>query len=218
MQLYRLDLATGEIGQLTDGKTWDSGWAIWCEWHLRGIYNHLSAIHPRTDEVYYFEADEIRATQVATFANRLVAKLPPGRLSIGQSAFSPDGSLFGFIHVDAEAYVARLHERQVLETMGLFQWTRDHHHGFRNAVPTTLSVIETATGRMRTVIETDFHFHHVLFRRRQDDPPQSSARVRGDVDRRCRWRCDDASAARHRAGRTWRGGEPSGDHRARHLL
>ena len=163
VQLYRLDLTTGEIGQLTDGKTWDSGWAIWCEWHLRGIYNHLSAIHPRTDEVYYFEADEIRATQVATFANRLVAKLPPGRLSIGQSAFSPDGSLFGFIHVDAEAYVARLHERQVLETMGLFQWTRDHHHGFRNAVPTTLSVIETATGRMRTVIETDFHFHHVLF-------------------------------------------------------
>ena len=163
VQLYRLDLETGEIGQLTDGRTWDSGWAIWCEWHLRGIYNHLSAIDPVADEVYYFQEDEIRATKVTTFANRLVAKLPPGRMSIGQAAFSPDGSLFGFIHVDAARYVALLRDREAREAMGQFQWTRDHHHGFRNAVPTTLSVLETATGRIRTVIETDFHFHHVLF-------------------------------------------------------
>lgn len=163
VQLYRLNLATGEIGQLTDGRTWHSGWAIWCEWHLRGIYNHLSAIDPKSDEVYYFEDDEIRATQVQTFANRLVAKLPPGRMSIGQAAFSPDGSLFGFIHVDAAHYVTLLRDREAREAMRQFQWTRDHHHGFRNAVPTTLSVIETATGRMQTVIETDFHFHHVLF-------------------------------------------------------
>lgn len=163
VQLYRLDLATGEIGQLTDGHTPDSGWAIWCEWHLRGIYNHLSAIDPVTGEVYYFQDDEIRATNVATFANRLVAKLPPGRMPIGQAAFSPDGSLFGFIHVEAAPYLALLRDREVLENMGQFEWTRDHHHGFRNAVPTTLALVETATGNLRTVVETDFHFHHVLF-------------------------------------------------------
>ena len=30
VQLYRLDLKTGEIGQLTNGHTRDAGWAIWC--------------------------------------------------------------------------------------------------------------------------------------------------------------------------------------------
>jgi hypothetical protein len=83
-------------------------------------------------------------------------------MPIGQSAFSPDGSLFGFIHVDREAYVARLKEREALTGAGAFEWSRDHHR-FRNLIPTTLSVLDTASARMRTVIETDFHFHHLLF-------------------------------------------------------
>jgi hypothetical protein len=32
VQLYRLNLGNGEIAQLTDGHTADSGWAPWCEW------------------------------------------------------------------------------------------------------------------------------------------------------------------------------------------
>lgn len=31
VQLYKLDLNTGGITQLTDGHTRDAGWAIWCE-------------------------------------------------------------------------------------------------------------------------------------------------------------------------------------------
>ena len=52
VQLYRLDLASGEIGQLSDGRTRDAGWAIWCEPRLRGIYNHLSALNGVRNEVY----------------------------------------------------------------------------------------------------------------------------------------------------------------------
>src|SRR3569623_613976 len=59
VQLYRLDLQPGEIGQLTDGHTHDAGWAVWCEWHLDGIYNHLSAINLKTGDVFYFEDDQI---------------------------------------------------------------------------------------------------------------------------------------------------------------
>ncbi|HEX7346778.1 MAG TPA: hypothetical protein VF253_08290 [Candidatus Limnocylindrales bacterium] len=163
VQLYRLDLESGEIGQLTEGRTRDAGWAIWCEWHLDGIYNHLSAINPKTDEVYYFEGDEIRSSHVPSFANRLLAKLPPGRMPIGQSAVSPDGSLFGFVHVDAANYVALLTERENRIKAGLPVWGTQHHRVFRNAVPTALALVETATGAIRTVIETDYHFHHVLF-------------------------------------------------------
>lgn len=163
VQLYRLDLASGAIGQLTDGHTKDAGWAIWCEWHLDGIYNHLSAINPVSGEVWYFQDDEIRATDVATFANRLVAKLPPGRMSIGQSAFSPDGRWFGYIHVDAAAYVALLKDRERRTATGEFSWDREHHQIFRNAISSTLALIDTATGAEHVVTVTDYHFHHVLF-------------------------------------------------------
>ena len=51
VELYRMDLETGESVQLTAGRTRDSGWAVWCEWRLRGIYNHLSALNQVRREV-----------------------------------------------------------------------------------------------------------------------------------------------------------------------
>lgn len=163
VQLYRIDLETGAIGQLTDGHTHDAGWAIWCEWHLDGIYNHLSAIHPVTGEVYYFQDDEIRATDVATFANRLVAKLPAREMPIGQAAFSPDGRRFAYIHADEAKFRALLRQRETDTRAGRFDWGRDHHRVFRNALGATLAAVDTQTGAQHTVIATDFHFHHVLF-------------------------------------------------------
>lgn len=163
VQLYRLDLVTGEIGQLTDGHTRDCGWAVWCEWHLDGIYNHLSAIHPVSGEVWYFEDDQIRAANVATFANRQVGGLPPGRMPIGQAAFSPDGRWFGYIHADAAGYTALLRDREARTRAGTFSWDREHHANFRNAVSATLVLVDTGSGAQRSVITTDFHFHHVLF-------------------------------------------------------
>ncbi|MEO8206838.1 MAG: hypothetical protein ABI615_11705 [Chthoniobacterales bacterium] len=155
VQLYRLDLTTGEIGQLTDGHSTKAGWTIWCTRHLDGIYNHLSALDLISNEVYYFQNDEIRATNVLTFANRLVAKLPAGRMSIGQTMFSPDGSLFAFIHADEKKYNAILDEKEKTP-IGLSD--------FRNMIgDVTLGLIETKTGNYREVITRDFHFHHVLF-------------------------------------------------------
>ncbi len=162
VQLYRLALDTGDITQLTDGRTEDSGWAIWCEWHLRGIRTHLSAINPVSGEVWYFEADEIRATDIATLANRVVTALPPNRLSIGQSAFSPDGRLFAFIHTDKLACEALLRERETLIAMGQWHWDSHHQH-LRDSAPSTLAVVDTATGAVRTVLELPFHVHHALF-------------------------------------------------------
>ena len=163
VQLYRIDLLTGEIGQLTDGHTRDAGWAVWCEWHLDGIYNHLSAIHPVTGEVYYFEDDELRATHVPSFANRRIAKLPPGQMPIGQASFSPDGKLFAYIHADEAKFRALLAKREADTRVGRFSWDRDHHQVFRNALGATLAVVETARGAQHTIVETDYHFHHVLF-------------------------------------------------------
>lgn len=162
VQLHRLDLDTGEIGQLSEGRSTDSGWAIWCEWRLRGIYNHLSALNLPANEVFYFADGGLRATHVETFENRLVRELPPDRHPVSQSAFSPDGSLFAYIHVDRARFAARMSEREVLENMGLFGWD-DDHGDFRRSVPATLSVVDTRTGEQRDIIEPGFYFHHALF-------------------------------------------------------
>lgn len=162
VQLYRLDLATGAIGQLTDGHTREAGWAVWCEAHLGGIYSHLSAINPVSGEVWYFEDHDIRATDVASFANRRVAHLPPGRMPVGQAAFSPDGKWFAYIHAEEAPYRALLVDREARTKAGTFRWTPDHQT-FRNAVPSTLALIDTKTGTERTVLAADYHFHHVLF-------------------------------------------------------
>ena len=76
VQLYRLDLGSGEIGQLTDGHTRDAGWAIWCEWHLDGVYTHLSAINPQTGELFYFQGGETWMNYAAFCAR--VSNTPEG--------------------------------------------------------------------------------------------------------------------------------------------
>lgn len=155
VQLFRMDMADGSIRQLTHGWTEEAGWAIWCEPHLNGIFNHLSALNPHNGDVYYFDHDDIRAVDLHSLENRTVATIP-GRIPIGQSHFSPDGSLFAFIDADREAFADALARHEVLTGPGA-------HDEWRNTIPTTIKVVETATGVIRTVVALDYHVHHVLF-------------------------------------------------------
>jgi len=162
VQLYRLDLASGEVGQLTDGRTQDSGWGIWCEYRLRGIYNHLSALNVQNGEVFYFDGGALHATHVESFAQRTVAQLPAGRMPVGQNAFSPDGKRFAFIHADEKIFRSKLAEREALVNMKQFDWSG--HEQFRNnSGDYVLAIVDVATGTTREIVRKDFHFHHVLW-------------------------------------------------------
>ncbi|MBN1352255.1 hypothetical protein JXJ21_22855 [candidate division KSB1 bacterium] len=161
VQLFRMDLVTGEIVQLTDGGTQNSGWAIWCEYHLRGIRNHLSALNTVRNEVYYFEEQQLRSTNVHSLENRLIYEMPD-RSSVGQTAFSPDGRYFAFIHADRRHFTEKITEREALCHKGKFDWGK-HHHQWRNQVPTTIGIIDTESATYRDVIALDYHVHHVLF-------------------------------------------------------
>ena len=159
VELYRLDLKTGEMVQLTDGRTRDSGWAIWCEWHLRGIYNHLSSLNQVRREVYYFQDDEIRCTHLDTLVNRQVRSMP-GRVPIGQSSFSPDGRHFAFIHADRANYIEVMSDVEDLANMHLgptVEWE------WRKRIPATIGLIDTETGEYSDIVRLDFHVHHVIW-------------------------------------------------------
>lgn len=161
VQLYRIDLQSGASVPLTDGHTADSGWGVWCEWRLRGIYVHLSALNPVRREVYYFQDEEIRSTHVDTLENRQVLSLP-GRVPVGQSCFSPDGRTFGFIHADHATLHRELAAREALGHMDRFDWAREHQ-AWRNRIPCTIAIIDTVTGAYRVACELDFHVHHLIF-------------------------------------------------------
>jgi hypothetical protein len=160
VQLHRLDLADGSILQLTEGTTIDAGWAIWCEYHLNGIYNHLSALDVVSGTVYYFDHDELRAVSVAGGEDRTVVRLP-GRIPLGQSAFSPDGRSFVFVDADRETFIRAYRAREQLELAHAFAWSQ--HHAWRSTVPTRIGLVDTATGDVRTLLDLDYHVRHVLF-------------------------------------------------------
>lgn len=157
VQLYRMDMRDGGIVQLTAGRTRDAGWAIWCEPRLRGIYNHLSSINQVSREVWYFQDEEIRAANLDNVHNRHVHGMP-GRISIGQSGFSPDGRHFAFIHADRRNYLEVMADVASLRNMRTGQSI-----DWRNRIPSTIGLIDTETGKYRDVAALDFHVHHVTF-------------------------------------------------------
>lgn len=168
VQLERLDLETGERLPLTQGWTRDSGWYPWCEYHVRGIYNHLSALNPPRNQVIYFQDNphvspgvmQVRSVDVASRQDHLLLEMP-GRMSIGQSACSPDGRHFAFIHAHHDSFRRAIADRLALASMGRSDWV--DHERWRSDNPCTLAIIDLERGVYREVVALPFHVHHVIF-------------------------------------------------------
>lgn len=158
VQLYRMDLNSGDITQLSEGTTRDSGWAVWCEYHLRGVFNHLSALNPVRGEVYYFADETVYRAALDTCTSARIFDIP-GRIPIGQSAFSPDGKHFAFVHADAVEFRRSLADRESLLNMSL----PFDHEAWRRAVRCTVTVLDTETAECVASVDIGHHAHHLLF-------------------------------------------------------
>lgn len=158
VQLYRMDLKTGEAVQLTQGTTRESGWEIWSEVRLRGVLDHLSALNVKTNEVFYFDDDELCGVEVETLEDRCVTRLE-GRLAVGQTDFSPDGKQFAFIHSDRAVFKQLTGDFRALKNMK-FEVDQEE---WRQAVPSVISVVDVKTGECRDVMECPFYVHHLIF-------------------------------------------------------
>ena len=98
VQLYRLDLATGESRQLTHATCPDTQWKPWCVYSGRGVLDHRSVLNVARNEVIYFDGNDVRCVDVETLEDRLLFVIPEDREPYGQNCTTPNGQWFVYIH------------------------------------------------------------------------------------------------------------------------
>jgi hypothetical protein len=148
VQLYRLDLETGESVQLTHGTTAETGWLPWCVESGAGVLDHRGVLNVARGEVIYFDKDDVRAVNVATLDDRLLFQLPPDRLAIGQNCVTPDGEWLVYIH----------HDRGTYGQMILDGYHRNRHLSKNTA----LCAYHFDTGEHRDLVFINSPIHHVI--------------------------------------------------------
>lgn len=154
VQLYRLDLTTGESTRLTDARCSDTQWHPWDGPSGTGVLDHRSALNTATGEVLYFDGNTVLAVHVESLRTRHLFDLPPDRLAIGQNCCSPDGRWFVYIHHDRELYRA-IYGDAGAKRQGGYSYPRHLSRG------TKLAAFDLRTGEHRTVVALNSPIHHV---------------------------------------------------------
>lgn len=98
LQLYRLDLRSGESVQLTDADCADTRWRPWGVDSGRGVLDHRSVLEVRRGLVVYFDGNRVRSVDVRTLRHEPLFTIPDDREPIGQNTTTPDGKWLVYIH------------------------------------------------------------------------------------------------------------------------
>lgn len=148
VQLYRLDLGTGESVQLTTASATDTHWRPWCTDPGEGVLDHRSALNVPQRKVIYFDGIDVRQVDVETGEDELLLVLPDDRIAIGQNCVTSDGKWFVYIH----------HDRKEFDN--LFE---DGDQQYRHrSTGTVLAAYHFDTGEHRTLVRINSPIHHVL--------------------------------------------------------
>lgn len=99
LQLYRLELATGEAVRLTHATAHDTQWRPWCVDSGHGVLDHRSVLNVARNAVIYFDGPTARVVDVETLNDERLFQLPPDRNAYGQNCCTPDGRWLVYIHV-----------------------------------------------------------------------------------------------------------------------
>jgi len=97
LQLFRLDLATGQSQQLTQATGPDTQWRPWCVDSGRGVRDHRSVLNVARSEVVYFDHNTARLVGVDGRGDRELFTLPADREPYGQNCVTPDGRWLVYI-------------------------------------------------------------------------------------------------------------------------
>ncbi len=138
--IFRLDRWEGTITQLTAGTSEKTGWWPWTAMDGSGAYAYISCLNLTNGDVYYHDRDEVRAVNVETLADRLLAKGPPGMRPFSQMACSFDGRFVATVWTDQESADRVEASHQDARSQGLP--IQDAKLYWRNVVRCRLDVID----------------------------------------------------------------------------
>src|SRR5207249_426467 len=139
-----------ETVRLTKANTQNSLWRPYMQPAGFGVRDLLSAINPVSNEAVYFDTNDIRAIHVETLADRLIARVPDGRVPSGLTGVSPDGKYFCYPHFDRHWWELQLPPHTVAPE----RWEP------RNS---KLVVVDTATGESTDLMMVNFWITHTHF-------------------------------------------------------
>ena len=103
MQLYRLNLHSGESVRMSRGTAPRNQWRPWCTEKGGGVLDHRSVLNVARNEVIYFDGNDVRLVDVETLEDKLLFTLPDDREAIGQNTVTPNGEWL--VYIDAPAGV-----------------------------------------------------------------------------------------------------------------
>lgn len=153
IQLHRLDLATGESVQLTEGTAENAQWRPWGVDPARGILGDRSALAPERGEVVYFDGRKARAVNLHTLEQRALFDVPDDRFTLAQNCVTGDDQWFVYVHVDRAAYENLLELRLVRGSA-----FRENAHTCKG---TAIAAYNLDTGEHRTILTLDYPVHHI---------------------------------------------------------
>jgi hypothetical protein len=147
LQFHRLDLATGRMVCLTAGSDPNALWRPWTQAPAKGVRELLGTLNLVAEELVYFDGDQIRGVQIDSLADRLIARVPPGRIACAQAGISPDGRHLVYAHCDRawwDSWIGRDPDRSTA----------------RNCI---IEAVDLASGAARLVVRFNGWITHVGF-------------------------------------------------------
>ncbi len=149
VQLYKIDVASGETVQLTAAKTPNSLWRPHLQPPGHGVRDLLCAVNVAKNEVIYFDDRSIRAVDLATLADREIGRVPEDRTPSGLTGVSPNGRYFVYPHFNRAWWEANLPPKPQPE-----RWhPRDSQ----------LDLLDLQTGKVTTLMYVNFWITHANF-------------------------------------------------------
>lgn len=101
VQNWKLELDSGTATRLTDATTQNCLWRFWDEPETaQGVRDQMSAFSTVSEEMTYFDGNQLRTVHVHTLEDRLVYTLADHRVPCGIPGLSPSGRRFVFMHAD----------------------------------------------------------------------------------------------------------------------
>lgn len=154
LQLYRLDMTTGENVKMTNAKYNDTEWYPWTQGTSSGVLDNRSVVNVEKNMVIFMDGNDVRTIDIRSLDDKHLFTIPSDRMAIGQNCVTPDGKWFVYIHHDREQFDRYRYECKNGQI--------DNYTLRSQSKGTRLDAYNLVTGENRNLVTINSPIHHVL--------------------------------------------------------